>query len=246
MPNLKNASISEPFPIPPAILRPKKKAINFADDQVVVRVGTPSTTYRVNKQLLCDSSEYFRAALGPKWTEGKTGLVDMPEDDADAFNVYLNWVHKSKVFLDFDRMDDNGDDEHAMWELGILIYALGDKLLDLDFKDAISDVAAIMLSTVDGLTWMPRGHEHLLYEKLARDSKLNLLLTHKYARLSNIGDVMDESWPAGLLFNISQELLRVAKEKPVESSDNAAARCVFHEHAPGAENCYRAKRGYAG
>lgn len=159
----------------------------------------------------------------------------MPDDDEDAFNTYLNWLHRGILPLDWDEED--GDD---IWVPIVLTYSLGDALLDVSFKDAITDAVSVMLKTIrsDGHSWMPDEEGlSLAHDKLPWDSKLNLLFAHSYARLPNASDLINETQPAGLLFNMTQELIR-----PFEETKDAVARCVFHEHAPGAENCYRSKR----
>jgi hypothetical protein len=171
----------------------------------------------------------------------------MPDDDPVAFNIYLNWVHKGVISMDIDEIEEKDTGGYDSWEVAILTYALGDKLLDIDFKDAITDAVAHMLSVVrpDGEVWSPSSVEllHLAYEKLARDCKLNLLIAHRLVRFSNIESLLKEEWPVGLLFNISRESIRKDTEGSQEDTRDVAARCAFHEHAPGAENCYRSKRG---
>jgi hypothetical protein len=208
----------------------------------VVNVGTfPVKAYRVNKELLCDSSGLFRAALGPEWVEEKTGVLNRPDDDADAFNTYLNWVYRGKISLDFDK-DDEQTNTAAIWSHAIFAYELGGKLRDISFKDAITDAVAQMMSIKrsDGEEWMPTSKLllDLAYKKLPCDSKLNLLVVHKLTRASNASELIKGSHPADFLLNVSQELLRKAFYN--ESTENAAARCAFHEHAPGA--CYRGMR----
>jgi hypothetical protein len=208
----------------------------------VVNVGAvPAKTYHVNKELLCDSSEVFRAALGPRWVEEKTGVLDRPEDDADAFNTYLNWVYRGTISLDFDK-DDEQTNAAAIWTHTIFAYELGGKLRDISFKDAITDAVAQMMSIrrPDGEEWMPisRLLLDLAYKKLPADSKLNLLVVHKLTRGSNPSELIKDSLPRGFLVNVAHELLR--KQHHYERTEDAAARCAFHEHAQGA--CYRGMR----
>lgn len=208
-----------------------------------INVGKPSRTYHANKQLLCGSSDYFRAASGPRWIEGKTGVVDLPDDDASAFQVYLTWIHKGILSVDID--EDNAKEAQGTWRLVIMAYALGDKLLDVEFKDAITDAIARLTNITrhNGLTSMPGVTlVKLAYKISAHDSKLNLLIAHRFARLKNVGDLLHATWPVEFLFRVSRELVRVAKE-PAETTVAVATQCVFHEHAPGSENCYRGKRG---
>lgn len=207
----------------------------------MVNVGTfPIRTYRVNKELLCDSSGLFRAALGPNWVEEKTGVLNRPDDDADAFNTYLNWVYRGTISLDFDGADEKTNTA-AIWSHAIFAYELGGKLRDISFKDAITDAVAQMMSIrrSDGEEWMPISKLllDLAYKKLPADSKLNLLVVHKLTRVSNPRELIKEG-PAGFMLNVVHELLR--KEHHYERTEDAAARCAFHEHAAGA--CYRGMR----
>lgn len=169
-------------------------------------------------------------------------MVDMPDDDADAFNVYLNWLHTRSICFDFSSDDDDAEYEYGADRSSIIMaYALGDKLLDACFKDAITDAVAEMLSMMrpGDRIYLPlyQSEMTMAYEKLARDSKLNLLIVHQAARARDASELVRESDPAGFLFNFAHELIQIAKEERPEKTKDAVARCVFHEHEPGA--CYR-------
>lgn len=117
-------------------------------------------------------------------------------------------------------------------------YALGDKLLDSDFKDAVTDAMVLcftIMTTNETIVPHP-GDRTKLYDKTAPSSKARRLLVHRMARIVN-PELYGEVDCHTFLLDVAQEAIR----RDSKSTEEAAALCEFHEHAPGAENCYRTK-----
>ncbi|EME43806.1 hypothetical protein DOTSEDRAFT_117400, partial [Dothistroma septosporum NZE10] len=138
---------------------------------VVVKVGKPVTTFFVNKDLICKASPFFSAARKEEWCEGRTRKVELEDQKPDSFNVYMNWLYSHKVVLG------RFNDQTPEYDL-IDAYALGDMLLDVDFKDAVLDaMAANWLTTQNDLFYIPSAHQRAyLYGQTPAGSKLRQLL----------------------------------------------------------------------
>ena len=120
----------------------------------------------------------------------------------------------------------------------IKAYALGDKLLDSDPKDAVTDTMVLSFApNDDNAVFLPNSSKRrTLYESTVSQSPARRLLVHRLARTTDPSLIKDKDHHT-FLVDLAQEALK----REVETTEEAAARCAFHEHAPGAENCYRNK-----
>ncbi|KJX96165.1 hypothetical protein TI39_contig802g00002 [Zymoseptoria brevis] len=176
----------------------------------------PPKDFPVTKYLLVNASDFFKAALAQEWVEGQTRTVKLPDDDAESFSGY-SLPSAFKMFI------------------------LGDKLLDIAFKDAMTDaVLAVMLKQRGGNTYMsPKRFAISLLYKKETPGHMRDLIVHRWACVNNWQDIITTEWSPGFLLDFCNVL---AAEQPQESTLEAAIRCAFHEHTPGNENCYRTKR----
>jgi hypothetical protein len=204
-----------------------------------VEVGTPAITYYVDENRLVTNSRFFRAALEGTWTEAETRTVKLPHDDPEAFNAYLDWIHRRQVTL-FYGIDEKPSD--CLPDERILdAYVLGDKLIDIDFKDAVCDLMAINLSTLlyGWRTYSVPAPEFrcALYDRTQTLSKLRQLLVRGLMELDFPGEAIERGDDPDFLFDC------VAFAKSFHSGPvvAAVARCAFHEHVRGFQSCYRSK-----
>jgi hypothetical protein len=126
---------------------------------------------------------------------------------------------------------------------------LGDKLLDTVFKDVLTDTAAIFLETLTACEHitMPMEREiKLLYQDTLPSTPMRRVVVYKWARLDNWESLLTEGFHVAFLIDLCKEVQVVARAEGKGVKDvtisAAATLCAFHEHEPGAENCYRAKR----
>lgn len=120
-------------------------------------------------------------------------------------------------------------------------HALGDKLVDIDFKDAVSDVLAITMTTIcnhEDTIFPTVPVVNALYEQTQVQSKLRQLLVHDSRSQPGFENILAPTDHPEFLFEYA-----VYGKKTEESTIAAVARCAFHEHTLGAENCYRARYG---
>lgn len=165
-------------------------------------------------------------------------MVELPHDDPAAFNAYLHWLHSRDVALGYN----DGEDPRTDCNFTRLTpaYVLGDTLLDSDFKDDVTDamVQSIYTRERDGDKFMIPDHKLrlALYNVTVAGCTARRLLVHRMARFKQ-PELLHED-------DIGAFILDMAKEALVMddvSTLDAAARCAFHEHATGVENCYRTK-----
>ena len=164
--------------------------------------------------------------------------------DDSSFNIYLNWLCTGKICIDYDV--DGSSSDHKIWNDIALAYSLSRSLDDKSFADAITDAVALMLGqaglAADGL--LPTDDETLecMEDKVFCHgySRLWHLLSHHFATLEDIHDVMMPSWPPGFLCLVGEELGRRLHEGETTTTKAAAIACMFHAHSK-KEECYRLK-----
>lgn len=230
-------TMSASAPIPD-ILKRADEAIDFSSAEIIVIVGPARKYFPVHEALIRKSSAYFETALDQKWLEGRSRVVEMEEDDEQAFNIYINWLYRGKICLDIPHFSST-DELDTAWTRMFRAYALGDKLCDINFKDSLTDAAAVWFTR----TGLPSAKPlHTLYESTLPGSPMRLLMTCELAKREDQIKSIDESWPHALTIDLVK-LLKFPNEHFLESSFQLACGCAFHEHSLRrslSERCYRA------
>lgn len=196
----------------------------------------------MDEKLLQENSGFFAAALKKDWREGQQRVVELPEADSGAFNTWLNWLYCRRLYLAA------GPDEERVRNRcmndAISAYALGSVLLDSDFMDAVIDAIAVETCIVEGgLSIVPHPEAvTLAYDKTPQNSMLRKLLVCRHANAKNASELISEECDPRFILDLAKLLADSARSKPSRKTFiSLAARCNFHEHGPGAENCYRTK-----
>ncbi|KAK0515992.1 hypothetical protein JMJ35_002026 [Cladonia borealis] len=66
---------------------------NSFNGLVEVIVGPQKQVFRLHKEILCNFSSYFRAALEGSFAEGLTQKIELPEDDVTVFECFRMWLY---------------------------------------------------------------------------------------------------------------------------------------------------------
>lgn len=193
--------------------------------------------------MLRKTSKFFDKALSEQWREGNEREVQLPEMKPQAFNIYLNWALTGKLFLEDEeevRMSDN-----QIFTNIADSFISGDMLLDSEFKDVVTDAAASLFASLrSGAGRWLLGHRlrQFLYDNTpSSNATLRRMLIRQLSMASNLAELVSENEPPALLYELSVELAK-GKSKAIEDFKKEVEECQYHEHAPGAENCYRTKR----
>ncbi|KAL1622565.1 hypothetical protein SLS56_008743 [Neofusicoccum ribis] len=126
---------------------------------ISVAVGGQTEPFLIHQDILCASSPFFRNACNGGWKESEEGFVTLPCHSPEAFEVYTQWLYSGKMFV-----DEHKDDYESMdWDIFIGAYLLGDKLLDVDFRNTLIDLA-IRIEVYYGI--IPHNHAKAAYSGL--------------------------------------------------------------------------------
>ena len=106
-------------------------------------------------QILCSSSDFFKACLSRNWKESETLHVDLPEEDAETFDLYIQWLYTSRIDTD----EGNDPTRFKQYEVLTKALVLGDKIQDVNFRDVLIDKTIELTSTPNsqGIRWNPTG-----------------------------------------------------------------------------------------
>jgi hypothetical protein len=73
------------------------RARDLGTKTMTVRVGDGDTlkTFLVHEKLICERSEFFRTCVNGNWEEYKDGVVTLPKDNPELFQLYIQSLYVS-------------------------------------------------------------------------------------------------------------------------------------------------------
>jgi hypothetical protein len=115
---------------------------------LAVRVGPEGqhTDFTVHEQLICASSEFFKAAMGREWRESEERLVRLLSCQAKAFQIYVQWLYSGRLYASqCGGPELKIEAEKCNFMQG---YLLGDYLQDINYKDTLLDALREWVQTL--------------------------------------------------------------------------------------------------
>jgi hypothetical protein len=97
-----------------------------------VLVGPEKKSFSIHKNIICNRSPFFQAACAERWQASTPKALELPEDDADTFDVYLHTAYTGHV--DVGDLEDAWVGEETLPEYDrrslrlVNSYVLADKL----------------------------------------------------------------------------------------------------------------------
>jgi BTB/POZ domain len=103
--------------LPISLRRPPARASQHGTETVMINTGQGerSQTFTVHKDLLCQSSEFFRLAFDGQFLESKTGCLDFSEVDSMTFEVLYHWLYTGSVSSIPSFASESGVDLDLLW-----------------------------------------------------------------------------------------------------------------------------------
>ena len=121
-------------------------------DIVEVRVGEKKKPFQVHKSVLCNSAQYFQAALNGNFAESRTQILELVEDNAEIFEHFLVWLYTGQIIPGFQA----GDDGVSAQEVLVQLYIFGEARGIPKFQDSVMD------QLIDQMEKSPSISNHLL------------------------------------------------------------------------------------
>ncbi|KAI5356778.1 putative BTB/POZ domain-containing protein [Septoria linicola] len=149
---------------------------------VLVRVGSGQTIrdFKIPKGLLCKQSQWFRSALkSDTFQEGKTGVINLPDDTPGAFTSFFYYIHTER--LAFPEVDVTGS--NVSEELGQRLrnameaWIFADKYKLPHMQDcAMSALCDFLSSATHRVPTLKPEYLELSFTKTAEGSSLRMLV----------------------------------------------------------------------
>jgi hypothetical protein len=163
---------------------------------LTIRVGKEPNhkDFIAHESFLTTHSEFFRRAMNGNWMEAETRIVKLPEDDAEVFAGYLNYIYTNQ----FTAMEKSNEELISLksmefkthvsrqYQRLFCVYILADKLQDVVTKNAaITAIVGLKdLTNADGGWAIPSpGTINHVYKETTERSPARRLVASLYSRL---------------------------------------------------------------
>ncbi|OCL06071.1 hypothetical protein AOQ84DRAFT_411931, partial [Glonium stellatum] len=90
--------------------------------------------FHIHKELLSDNSPFFTNAMKKEWTKCDDCILELPDDDPNAVQIYVAWLYCNRIFA---QLEVGNTKVAKEYEALLDAYIFRDKIQDHDFKDAI-------------------------------------------------------------------------------------------------------------
>lgn len=162
-------------------------------------------------------------ALNKRWTEGKSKEVLLPEDEADAFATYIDWLYTKEVCVDSGCPFESKQEYHSkQWSSLSKLYVLAEKIQDDYCCDATMQhmIKKVDATNTDGQAWYPTGETVArLYNGTLPGAPIRRFLVETHKAKGNPQWIREgsEHNHVEFLTDLARTLL---EERKVDKSDN--------------------------
>lgn len=193
--------------------------------------------FAIHESIIKPRSEFVRLALRGEWKEANDRTIPLPDDEPQVFSLYQEWLYSGLIYTRPSQLLPKDDDEFALLTQA---FILGDKLMDLDFKDSIVDAITEKLrkeQTFDtSLT-------NLVWENTPDGSPLRRLWMDVYFYFGSAewldSKLMGEPVSSEFMVDFSRYQMQNRTGFGSLGKDAMFFQCTYHEH--GLRPCYRSK-----
>lgn len=213
-----------------------KDTIDFGAAVITFRVGADQPKdFVVHETLAAARSHFIRLAMSKDWKEARDRVTTLPDDLPETFRLYQQYVYTNNIASNY--FGDNAEDA-AEYRLLVNAYILGERFIDLPFKDAIADAT---IHKLRGSNFFDPRLTNLVYDHTPSDSRLRKLWVDVYVWAGNPGwldeDVLGGYVNAEFALDLSRYQMKLASGLAPNGPAYIGSPCDFHEHAGGM--CYR-------
>lgn len=146
----------------------------------MVGIKEDKATFNLPTNLLLGSSPFFKAALGGKFKEAETSVLNMPEEIVEVIHRFRLWLYTSSPLS----MDESVKD--ADWLLFIRLYIFADKYRISDLQNMVIDILVAKLRATG--EWA-HVWTRFVYEYTVDSSHLRRLFVDVMAQLGHLEDI---------------------------------------------------------
>jgi BTB/POZ domain len=127
-------------------------------------VGPARASFVVHKNLVCSISPFFRGACNSLFKEGLNSEICLPEQDPEAFDIFLEWVYTRRIrFSPHPPNEDSAAESNAWWILVTEMYLLAHYLQVTSFGNEVIDLIGRSITRKEVLRNPQSDAIHLVY-----------------------------------------------------------------------------------
>lgn len=137
-----------------------------------ILVGPDKQPFIIHRELLCETSSYFAAALQGEFKEAKEQRIEMLEEDVAMFQSFQIWLYSDNILTTNTREN---------WKILFDLHIFGDARGIPHLQNAAVDA---LINKEHRLKWIPAYQFKYVYEDTSEKSPLRRLLVDWTASLS--------------------------------------------------------------
>lgn len=165
--------------------------------------------------------------MRPNWTASQERIIRLPDHCPSTFAVYQDFMYSGRI------SSQTQPPSVKEWSVLVDCYALGQQILDSDFKDAIVDA---FIEKSEGEEVCPVHLTKRIYDATPKLSPLRQLIVAMHKYRGSEGWFKEKSrkyYNEEAMFDICKELMSVRGE-PLDSEvpPYKYDSCIYHEHEP--------------
>lgn len=212
---------------------------------VVVGTGDRKRNFPIHRALLVKHSKFFEAVFtdGAKWREGRSNLVEMPEDDPDIFEVFSQFLYSGgKIYTIQDgdqKRGANGTTRDNEWNRLRDCWILGEKMLSSSFKDATTDALIEKIITTKR---RPVAIHHGVYDNSAGARGMKKLLVDvaawKWTTEAMASQTEVSKYPH-FFFEVAVAMKQKQDSSTLLAPFERNTFCHYHDHRDAGSQCYK-------
>lgn len=222
--------------VPQGPLELQLTVIRLGNRVAFVLVGTSQKLFTIHWELISARSNYFEKALSAPFKESQKGVVHLPDQDPDTFELYMKSLYWGKLY------SGDGEDYDAEFQRLAAVGILADYLQDHGCFNLVVDAIIDVAETVEQY---PLTLATAVYEQLPTDSPLRRLIRDFWVWVHNpqwysVVDLMDCDYdvisaPKDFWIDVSKEMAEVGAKSFNQSVKTpwVKNRCSYHVHPDG-------------
>ena len=155
---------------------------------VTVKVGSEAAqvAFVVHAELLKYYSPFFKAATTGNWDEARTGIINLPNDDPEVFEIFENWLYGQRLDLE--------EDQAKSTPFILKLWVFGDKVQVPEFQNAVME--ALKTRSTGSDPPLTPSDIRFVYESTTDESPLRRLIVDMaiwhYPIFDIIKDMLDQ------------------------------------------------------
>lgn len=182
--------------------------------------------FHLHKTILCHHSIYFRKALDGGFKEQTDKVVNLPEDDTEAFVLFVRWIYN---------LPPHKASTSATVAALFGLYILAEKFCMETLKNLSMDV--VRASYSDGCRSRISEHIDLIYGNTPENSPMRRFITNYFAysllvrKVPISGRTLDMMRSGGdFVADFASATVNYSYGAAQPTDPSKERKCVYHEH----------------